>query len=219
MAKPTEQQVKALELAHKLQFFDLVQANHLWIQLLKKVPIKNKAYDKNSVQWKSLANYGNVIANLVGKWYVRQRKFETRAAVPKVDALIVKYFLSPKNELKLYNQAKAWLIPNKKVSGENIGFIPLIIWGVILIIAAFTAYEITDELTTTAEEKQDLLKQTEKTCKDLNITGPQAAALISQTQQEASANEGGFFSGIMPKLAIGAFILYLISQNKKQSNG
>lgn len=219
MAKPTEQQVKALEIAHKLQYFDLVQANHLWIQLLKKVPVVSGKYDKKSRQWLALAAYGNSIAKLVGKWYARQLNFQNKAKIPAVDPLLIKYFLSPKDEIKLYTIAKKWLAPNSPQL-KGIGFIPLLIWGVIAIVVAFTAYEITDELNTTAEEKKDLLIQTQKTLKELNITGTDAAAIIQSTQAQASAgSESGIFSGIMPKLVVGAILFYLYKQSKSGKNG
>lgn len=195
MARPSEADIKKLELNHKAQFVDLVLANKLFISLLPKL----KGKSKTSKEYIAMINFGKKIAQLAGKWYARQLKFETKAGIPKADKDLMRYFLSPPNQDKLIAQAKAYLSPGKKenqiLSIYGIGIIPLIIWGVIALIAAFTAYEITDELNTTAEEKTDLLKQTETTLKDLNITGAQAANIISSTQEQASEGSTGFSFG------------------------
>ena len=218
MARPTEAQVRALELAHKEQYIRLVASNRLWIKLFTQLYKLN--LPKTNAKWKSLYALGNVIAKQAGSWYVRQKNLETKGKIPPVRADIVKYFLNPKEELKLITIANSYLDPTQptiKING--IGIIPLLIWGVIILIAALTAYEITDELNTTAEEKTTLMKQTETTLKDLGVTGPEAAAVISQTQQQASANEtgGGLFGGIFPKLAIAAAAIFFLMNNKHKT--
>ena len=216
MAKPTEAQIKQFETAHKTQFLNLVMANRLWIKLFTQLYYKN--LPKTDKQWVSLYAFGNNIAKNVGKWYVRQKNFEARAKIPAVRSDIVKYFLIPKEELKLITVANSYLDP-KKETIKGLGFIPLLIWGAIVLVAAFTAFEITDELNTTAEEKADLMKATEQTLKDLNVTGPEAAKIISSTQEQASANEtgGGLFGGIVPKLALAAAAIFLFMNSKKTS--
>lgn len=195
MARASEEQVKKLERDHKAQFVDLVLANKLFISLLPKL----KGKSKTSKEYIAMLAFGKKIAQLAGKWYARQWKFEQKAGVPKADKDIMKYFLQPANQDKLIAQAKAFLSPGKKenqiLSIYGIGIVPLIVWGVMALIAAFTAYEIVDELNTTAEEKTDLLKQTESTLKDLNITGAQAANIISSTQEQASEGSTGFSFG------------------------
>lgn len=216
MSKPTEAQVRALEKAHKSQYLDLITANRLWIKLLSQV----KGKPKESKEMQSLLAFGRTIANNAGKWYARQYKLEQLAKIPPVAKDIMKYFLVPKEEAKLIAVANTYL--DKKESIKGLGFVPLLIWGAIVLIASLTAYQITDELNTTAEEKKDLLKQTQATLKDLNVTGTEAAAIISSTQQQASANEtGGLFGGMMPKLALAALGIYLFMNrsNKKTAHG
>lgn len=206
MSKPTEAQVRKLELAHKEQYIRLVAANRLWIKLFTQI----YKLPKTDPKWKSLYAFGTTIAKQAGSWYARQKNLEVKGKIPTVRPDIVKYFLVPKDELKLITVANDYLDPTKETIKINgLGIIPLLIWGVVIIILAFTAFEITDELNTTAEEKATLMKQTEQTLKDLNVTGPEAAAIISSTQAQASAGETSLFSG--PKLliiaGIAAFVL------------
>jgi hypothetical protein len=212
MAKPTEDQIRAFEKAHKSQYLDLVTANRLWIKLFNK-HVAGKP--KDSKEYKSVFALGNNIAKNAAKWYVRQYKLETKGKVPAVSKEIVKYFLSPKNEAELIKVANTYL--DKKDQLTGLGFIPLIIWGVIILIAAFTAYEITDELNTTAEEKGDLMRQTQATLKDLQVNPEQAAAIISSTQEQASADGGGLFGGFPLKLGLLAAGFYFLTQHKTQN--
>lgn len=215
MSKPTEAQVRTLELAHKGQFVNLVVANRLWVNLLPR--LKGKA--KTSKEYVSLLAFGKVIANLAGKWYVRQRDLEVRGGIPSTPSNLVSLFLDPAKATALEAQAKTYLNPKTDSKlPTTIGIIPLIIWAVIAIVAAFTAYEIIDETNTTAEEKADLMKQTQKTLQDLNITGPEAAAIIANTQAQASDNSGGLSGSIM-KIGLLALIVYFGMQqvNKNKS--
>lgn len=190
MAKASTEQVIKLEREHKGQFVDLVLANKLFLSLLPRVAGKSKT----SKEYIALMNFGKTIIKLITSWYKRQRNYELKAGVPKMDANLFSYFLNPKTQDKVLAQAKAFLVPggkgNQILSIYGMGIIPLIIWGAIALIAAFTAYEITDELTTTAEEKGELLEQTKITLKDLGVTGQQAANIISSTQQQASEGSG-----------------------------
>lgn len=218
MARPSEQDIRKLEAAHKMQFIDLVIANMLFIKLLPKL----KGKSKTSKEYISLLNFGKKIAQLAGKWYARQLNFEKKAGIPKADPNIMKYFLDPKKVEDLKFQAKNYITPgkydpmfnpmgnvdnseSKEMNIAGIGIVPLIIWGVLALAAAFTTYQIVDELNTTAEEKQDLLKQTETTLKDLGVTGQQAAAIITSTQEQASG--GGFGIG---KLLLWGGIAYAV---------
>ena len=215
MAKPDPAQVRALEIAHKGYFVDLVIANHLFIiGMLPKIK-GLKAGDK---KYDAVVDFAHVLMQSIGKWYARERNLEVKGKIPPVSNEIVKYFISPKTENKLIEQAKKYIYQGTKGNEEyvkgvcGIGIIPLIVWGVIALIAAFTAYEIINETTTTAQEKAELLKQTEKTLKELNITGNEAANIINSTQAQASESGKGFFSGITDlakPLAVG-FIAYLL---------
>lgn len=218
MAKPTAEDIRKLEFAHKVQFVDLAMANRLWLQFLKKLPkdASGKAI-KTSRQYIALVAYGKKIADLVGKWYARQYRIEAAGGkdVPKFPKEVLNYFAKPADEIKLLEFAKGYI---KSGSIKGLGIIPLIIWGVIALIGAFTVTQVVDELNTTAEEKQDLLKATEKTLKELNVTGPEAAAIISQTQKEASES-GGLLGGMMPKLLIAGGLIFLLLQLKNKKNG
>lgn len=195
MAKASTEQIVKLEREHKGQFVDLVLANKLFLSLLPKIAGKSKT----SKEYLAVLALGKKIAQLVGSWYKRQLLYEQRAGIPKVPKDLFTYFLNPKTQDKVIAQAKAYLVPggqgNQILSIYGMGIVPLIVWGVLALIAAFTAYEITDQLTTTAEEKADLLKQTQATLKDLNITGQQAANIITDTQQQATEGSG-VFSGV-----------------------
>ena len=217
MARPSEQQVRQMEMAHKGQFVDLVLANKLFLSLLPRLHGKTKT----SKEYLAITEFGKAIARNAAKWYMRQRNFETKAKVPIVSNDILKWFMMPGHQVDLVAEAKKYVAPQKydKTSAalgcitiHGMGFIPLLIWAVIAIVVAFTAYEITDELNTTAEEKADLLKQTEKTLKDLNVTGPQAAAIIQSTQEQASEGSGGGMFGGFGKLLMWGAIAYGVNE-------
>lgn len=222
MARATDAQIVKFELEHKAQFVNLVLANRLFLQLLKKIAGK----PKTSKEYKAVEALGKNVAKNVGKWIYRQINIENKAGIPKVDRDITKYFLNPKTEAQLIDQAKKYMKPGEKenqifgVLMGGMGFIPLIIWGVIALAAAYTATSIVDEINTTAEEKQDLLKQTESTLKDLNVTGAQAASIISSTQEQATTGSGlmGGFGSLIKWAGIG-FVLYKIMemQGKKKT--
>jgi hypothetical protein len=224
--KPTKEQIQKLETAHKVQYVNLVLANRLFLRLLPRV----KGKSTTSKEVIALNKLGKSIANNAHKWYLRQTAFEKKAGIPKVGLDLMKNFGSVVNEKKLIEQAKAYLNPayaaqtdpmfNPMGNIAGMGIIPLLIWAAIALIAAFTAVEVTDQLNTTAEEKADLLKATEETLKNLEITGPQAAAVISQTQEQASASGGGLLNSITGggtgKLLLYGGLAYLLLSSSGQ---
>jgi len=217
MAKATAEEIQQLERDHKAQFVDLVLANRLFIKLLPK--IRGKA--KTSKEYQAVLNFGKTIARLVGSWYVRQKDYEDKAGIPKSDPNLLKYFLVPSKQNNLIAQAKQYLDPKQKenqiLSIYGIGIIPLIIWAIIAIVAAYTAKTIADHINTTAAEKEDLLKQTEATLKDLNISGPQAANIISSTQAQVPSGPSSLTSGFGNLLLWGglAFVAIKFMGNKQ----
>lgn len=213
MAKPTAGEIQKLEAEHKTEFVDLVLANRLFLKLLPRI----KGKSKTSKEYLAVLNLGKVIARLAGSWYARQKDYEIKSGIPKADPSIMKYFLVPAEENKLIAQAKNYINPAKydpmfNPMGEyktisGIGIIPLIIWAVIALIAAYTATQIADHFNTTAKERSDLLAQTTATLKDLGITGEQAANIINQTQS-SSPSGGGLFSGGFTSLLMWGAIAY-----------
>lgn len=85
---------------------------------------------------------------------------------------------------------------------SGIGF-PPVIAIIAAAIAAWSIYKVADALTTTAQEKQELMESTKKTCKEMNFTSDQCAKLIGQTQAEASSGTG---FGDLIKYGIIAFL-------------
>lgn len=222
MAKPTEKQVREFETAHKLQLANLAIANFTFLNVMLPYASKlklQKDYKTNTIaqrKVKAVQDYGKFLATMLGKWYARQLMIERKAGagVQKMPTDLLSLFFSKKNERKLADLVKKMF----DTPPAQLGFIPLLIWAVIAIVAAFTAYEIVNETTTTAQEKSDLLKQTEKTLKDLNIPPAQAAAIITSTQQQATETGGGIFSNVtgggstLIPLAIAALIAIFLMQ-------
>lgn len=216
MAKPSEAEIRNLELQHKELYMQILISNRVFLGALKKALGKNK----DSKEYKSMLALAKTIAKVAAGWYARQRGFEQKAKVPKVDGNLISYLMNPKYEDKLKEIAYKYIDFDKyakdkanqyyKINGISLGIIPLIIWGIIAIAAAYTAVEIIDETNTTAEEKTELLKQTETTLKDLNITGSEAAGIISNTQAQATEGSPGVTGGLSKIILYGglAFLGY-----------
>lgn len=227
MSKPTEQQIKLFEAAHKEQFANLVIANNLFLNVMLPYIAKLKAqknYNTDKAAQKKVADvmaYGKKIAGLAAKWLARQMVLETKAGVPKVAKDTGQLFFKKDQQKKLVDMAKAYISPKDTATVKKlgIGFIPLIVWGVLAIVAAFTAYQIIDETTTTAQEKAELLKATDETLKNLNIPPDKAAAIIQSTQQQATETGGGIMQNItgggstlLPLAGI-ALVAYFLMKN------
>lgn len=194
MAKPTQQELVAFEKAHKEQLFLLAQSNHLVIQLAKK-------YWNNPVKKKIVLDYAKNAAKIFANWILRQRELE-KYGVPVIE-IHANDFFRPSRE-KYINEVVRSFDAEKK----GLGIVPLLVWGIILLTSAISAAFITDELVTTAEEKAELMQQTEKTIADLGLTKEQAAALLTSTQKQASEAGGGITGTI--KLAIGGIATVFI---------
>lgn len=227
MANASKQDILALEIAHKGQLVSLLTANHIFIGLLPKIK-GLKATDKKYV---ALTNYGKTIAKLVGAWAKRQIQYEA-IGIPKMPLAFYRSFLKPADEKTLIAEAKAYIDPDRKnlpmKIGNNVnegtvsvGIIPLLIWGVIALVGAFTVKQVLDHSGATASEKVELLQQTEKTLKELNITGSEAAAILQSTQAQASEGSGGLLGGLgLGKGVIfgGLALLALLAYNKSKTN-
>jgi len=206
--KPTEAQIRELEKAHKEQFVLLVRVAKLWQEMAKSFA----KFPDSDPRKKALIEYGDFFKPRLVRWLKLQYRLE-KAGVPKMglSPTSILMWLDPKQMPKLESLAKQIDQEGKGISG--VGFIPLIIWGVIALIGAFTAVEVTDELNTTAEEKEELLSETAKRCKELNLTGDACSKLISQTQAEASSGGFGGLTMIM-MLALALLIVPKLIPNK-----
>lgn len=217
MAQPTKTQIENFERAHKDQFYNLAVVNKIWISLAKKV-VGLPDSDPKKI---AVVKYGKTILPIAAKWLTRQRKLEKDAGVAVIP-IYAKSFFDPawlpywdKEVKKIFWTGDTFMGKNQVVE-YRIGIIPLLIWGAIALIAAFTATEIVDETNTTAEEKKSLLEATAKSCKDLNLDPKNCGDLVKQTQAEAS-QEGGITKTI--KYGIGAaFLLALVMMFNKNQN-
>lgn len=200
MAKATGAQVKQLERALGEQFFLLVQAAEFRLNLARKFGTTNPEVVKFHNKYKALVN----------KWISKEVKYEKAMLKSGKHGIIaqgdLKYndFFYSAEFPKILQLAKDMIARLKQ--NDGLGFPPLIIWAVIWIIGLFTAEEIVDDLTTSTEEKEQLMLTTAQTVKDLGLTPEQAAGLISQTQAEAG---GDAFGGIvdLAKWGLGIFVV------------
>lgn len=183
MATATDKQVRDLEKAMTDQFYYLVQGSAFRIAIARKYGLDSTAFK----------NYNAVFVPLVNKWVLREIEYEKENLKHGVVGPIAKGNLTTNDfyyseQLPKLNALVQQFNAEKKVQG--IGFIPLLIWAVIAIAGFFTVQKITDDLTTTTQEKESLLKTTAQTAKELNLTPDQATALVTQTQEQASEGTG-----------------------------
>jgi len=185
----TKEQVAKLEAAHKNLFVQLVLAAILRRNLLLK-------FGKDSKQFKQ---FNRLFWIRVTKFVTKQRRYESKG-IPRIMETgdLLDAFNTREGLDKLMLVAKEY-----DKEGKGIGFIPLLIWGVIALVGMFTADSIVDETTNTAEEIQKMTDSTNQFCKDNNMT-PDDCRKIMQEQIETTKSEGGFFSGIMKWILIAA---------------
>lgn len=223
MARPTEAQIIKFETEHIILLINLVVANTLWLNL----PGKNGFDPKDRKTPEGIRRYnawekmGQQIVKSLTKWKLTQQRLEQAPnnAVPKVNPQMYGWFLKKADRQKLNDYVLKQFV-KEGTAGKGLGFIPLLIWGVIALVGFLTAAYVIDETTTTTQEKEELLKTTKETLKELNIPPDKAAQIISDTQEQASKNSGllnsitGGGSGLLlPAALIVAFLLI----NKKSS--
>lgn len=212
-----EQQVKDLELAHKKQLGDIIAANFLWCAMIQKFT-KSELADpkfKETDKYKAWLNFGVNVVMLYDKWYKRQAKLEKANGVtrfdPKVRDLLLKRDKANIETLGKY--VTGWIVGKP----GNIGFIPFIVWGVIGIIALYSASQITDQLNETSAEKAELQNKTVQALKDLNIPPDKAAEILLQQTKDSSS--GGMFGDIKGLFVMGIAAFFGINLlTKKKSN-
>lgn len=198
MAKPTEAQIKQLENAHKLALSNLLQAIRFRYIIYKKLGSKNDTYQ----------NYAKFIWKLWQNWYARQLKYE-KAGVSK-ENILKDDWLTPEGQKKLEALLKKW-----DAAGKGIGFIPLIIWAVVAIIGFFTAEEVVDELNTTTEEQESLIKTSQEICEKNHFSPDECKAYM--TQQNAAVESGGAAGGFGKYIMLAgiAFLAYTYISKKQ----
>lgn len=218
MAIPTKEEVQKYEFEHKVLFVSLVIANSLWLNLPGKYKFDPKI--KNTSQYNSWIKMGQSIGTILKGWAERQIALENvpGSPVPKLNAAVYSSFFLPEKMKFLTDTALKMIKPG--TAGPGLGFIPLLIWGVIAISAFFTAAYIISKTTVTVADKEHLLATTAQTLKDLNIPPDKAAQIISETQQQASDGNGllnnitGGFGKIIPVALLAFFGFKLIGSNK-----
>jgi len=186
MAAATKEQITALEKALADQFYYLVQGAALRIAIARK-------YGLNSTGFKK---YNSEFVPLVNKWIQREVKYERELVKKHIYGIIASgdlkaddFFYSEQIP-KLVRLVKKWNAEKTTQGHGLMGFIPILVWAAIAAYALWTVKQVTDDMTTTTQEKEHLLQVTAETVKDLGLTPDQAAALISQTQAQASEGSG-----------------------------
>lgn len=196
--KLTPDQVKQFEREHKLLFIYLAITNNQYTNLFQKgltawINAGTKGSYLDSPAYQPIKRLGQTILIKAKGWYETQSYLEQTALIPKV-AVTINDFLQYKKRGAILNQANSWISKEGKVSGADgcyktsIGIIPLIIWGVIAIVSAISAAYIVNRMTTTTQDRKDLLNAAEQTCKDLNLTAQQCADVVQTTQKEETKN-------------------------------
>ncbi len=196
MSKPTEAQIRALEKAHKQQLVNLLQAIRMRYIIYQKL-------GKDSPEWRK---YADMIWNMWKNWYARQKKYEKSGGV-EIENIAQDDWLTPEGLKKLKALSVKW-----DKSGQGVmGFIPLIIWGVIALAGMFTAYEITDELNTTTEEQTQLIETTNKYCTDHNLDKAECQKFMTEQNTAVASPDSGM--GSMVKWGILLFVGYKVVEN------
>jgi len=201
MANATQAQVKALDAAMMDLFYHLVSAASFRIAIASK-------YGMNSAQFKK---YNSVFVSIVRKWVLREVKYERQLLKKHIKGiissgdLIVTDFYTMGKLPKLISLLKKW---NADKTQSGIGFIPILVWAVIALAGFFSATVIVDDLTTTTQERAELLRVTQQTARDLGLSPEQAQALIMDTQKEATKSSGGL-GDTVTNIALGLGVLFV----------
>jgi len=197
MAKATPEQVKALEKAHKQALVNLLQSIRFRYLIYEKFGSKNPDWIK----------YKDLVYKLGNSWYDRQIKLEKGGATK--EGILKNDLWTFEGNKKLKALAKKW-----DASGEGVGFIPLLIWAVVAIIGFFTADQIVDELNTTTEEQNELIKTSDEICTKYKFNAEECKAFMTeQTTAVTDSGGGGMFSGIFKWVLIGG-VAYIVWTNK-----
>lgn len=202
MAQATKEQITALEKAQLLLFYHLVKAAAFRIGVAREFGLDSPQFIKFNAKF----------VPIVKSWVQREVKYERELLKKQIYGIIasgdLKYedFFYSAALPKLNALVKKWAPDQIGGIGEPITL--ALIWAAIAIFGFWTAKEVVDDLTTTTQEKEALLKATQDTAKELGLTPEQAAGLISQTQAEASKGSGiGDTLQTLAMWGIGGFIV------------
>jgi hypothetical protein len=198
--KPSEQQIRALEKAHKQALVNLLQAMKFRYMMYLKL-------GSNSPEWKK---YAQLSFDIWNSWYARQMRLEaggaTKEGIQKTD------WLTKPGVKKLEALAKKW-----DATGQGIGFIPLLIWAVIALAGFFTAYKVTDELNTTTQEQEQLINATDSICQKYKFSPEECNKFMTDQTKQVSekSDSGGLLGSIMkPLIIVGIGILVIKNSDK-----
>jgi hypothetical protein len=217
MAKPTPEQIKALEQAHAQQFIYLVQANNLILNGSK----ANKDLYKNP----EFLKYIKYIEALKQGWQQRQDYYQTLLKLPVFRPL----FFSFANQDKLIEQANA---ANDQATGPaGIGRITFFEFlqaagnpslGIVLESANFI-----QDTYKALKEANELTARTFESCAKLGMSKEECQALVMKGFKEiAPKPDEGIFSGVknlfgdigtLAKWGVGAFIAIKLLQSYNQT--
>ncbi len=168
------------EYAHKTQLFFLFQAGTLAQNMAAKLKTSHTQAQLDSYK-KFLASIYKFYLN----WLNTQKELENASnSIPKTNLTGGDIFTA-NGLIKIKKILNSW--SNDKV---GLGFIPIIVGAIAGLIALWGIFKISQRFTTTVQDKIDLLKQTEQTVKDMGLTTEQAAKLLVDTQEQASAGTG-----------------------------
>lgn len=188
MAAPTEAQLRNLEIAHKQHMISLIQSALFRIGVAER-------YGIGSPQFISY-NY-NYVKSLT-KWVDREMRLMKKSGKGTLPEWIYKERPGKFGTL-FFDRAGVTILQKLAQEidkeGKGIGFIPLIIWGIIAIAGFFTASEIIDETNNTSQEQAILISSTQDFCKQNNLSKEECEKLL-QTQTEATKGQGGFFDSL-----------------------
>ena len=206
--QPSKEELTQRLLAEQTKtFYYLVEATNVYLNLVKKYPKDSRT----PAQAQLLKNYLEKGFAVAIAWDKRQKELEKAGA----KKFILKFF-DFTDQAQLNKLAK-----EVKTSGGVAGigfvwFVPLL-WFSGVSLVAWATTKITDDLTTTAKEQEELINTTKKTCLELKLSPEDCKKLITDTQ-------AGVDNSVLPKgvggigflpLLLGAGLIFFLMKNKK----
>jgi hypothetical protein len=209
-SKPNkEEQAKALEQAHKLLFLSLVDSTLFFLNLVKKYPKATRTAKQSEI----LKKYLTAGIKAAHVWKKQQAQLES-IGIPKFNP---KFFdATTVKELRAHAD---------KIRGgatqplNTLGFpflIPLL-WFAGVSVSGWALVKITDMLTTTTQEQEDLMKSTTATAQELGLSNEETKQLLLNNTAALDTNVlPKFGGGAIYMLGVAAFVYYLYTQSNKK---